>query len=199
MSLAHLYQDFSPTRSDGVGLEGMDELALEDFKLEAFEKGYQAGWDDAVEAQVASHTRISSDFEKNLIETCMTAEEIRKDLVAELEPLFGDIMNVLLPETARAALGAHVAAELAKLADQKLDHILEVTTSSQNLSTLESLIDQQVERPFAMIADDALSEGQVFLRIGNIERLIDLSCIVDEVREAMKSFFPKNEEVEKID
>ncbi|MEP2095997.1 MAG: ABC transporter ATP-binding protein [Paracoccaceae bacterium] len=167
----------------------MNDVEIENQKLDSFEKGYQAGWDDAVNAQVATKTRISSDLAKNLQEVSFSYHEARSTLTKSLEPLFSDVVATLLPEVARHSLGPHLVAQLTDMVRVQTDQVIEITVSPVNLETIETLIENELESPFVMVPDPNLSEGQVFLRIGVEEREIDLDHVIETVGAAFNNFF----------
>ena len=66
MSAAHLFEDFGeekPKANLGSGL-AVEEVA--DQKLEAFENGFQAGWEDAIAAQSETQSFVSSGLASSL-------------------------------------------------------------------------------------------------------------------------------------
>lgn len=189
MSIAHLYQDFGPKTLGRDTNISLNDVEIEDQKLDSFEKGYQAGWDDAVNAQVATKTRISSDLAKNLQEVSFSYHEARSTLTKSLEPLFSDVIATLLPEVARHSLGPHVVAQLTEMVRAQTDQVIEITVSPVNFETIETLIENELESPFVMVPDPNLSEGQVFLRIGVEEREIDLDHVIETVGAAFNNFF----------
>lgn len=189
MSIAHLYQDFGPKTLGRDANISLNDVEIEDQKLDSFEKGYQAGWDDAVNAQVATKTRISSDLAKNLQEVSFSYHEARSTLTKSLEPLFSDVVATLLPEVARHSLGPHLVAQLTDMVRAQTDQVIEITVSPVNLETIETLIENELESPFVMVPDPNLSEGQVFLRIGAEEREIDLDHVIETVGAAFNNFF----------
>ena len=67
MSIAHLLEDFGETHAHAP--IAMDDVSLEDERLEAFEAGYQAGWDDAVKAQTED-ARRSPRISRKTSRTC---------------------------------------------------------------------------------------------------------------------------------
>ena len=50
MSIAHLLEDFTP-QAGTAKVHLLDDDALEEMRLAAFEEGYIAGWEDALQAQ----------------------------------------------------------------------------------------------------------------------------------------------------
>lgn len=189
MSVTHLYQDFSTSAQGFDGVSQLDDVEIEDQKLDAFEKGYQAGWDDAVNAQIASNTRICSDLGKNLQETSFAYHEARTTLTKSLKPLFSEVLDTLLPEIAKQSLGPQLVSQLTDMVQLQLDQVIEITVAPDNINSVETLIDGQLEDPFVLIPDPNLGDGQVFLRIGTEERELDFDHILETVRAAFSSFF----------
>ena len=64
MSIAHLLEDFT-AQAEGAPMRLLDEEALEEERLAAFEKGYGAGWEDALQAQGA-YDHISPEERKEM-------------------------------------------------------------------------------------------------------------------------------------
>ncbi|MDA7965210.1 MAG: ABC transporter ATP-binding protein, partial [Ruegeria sp.] len=61
MSIAHLLEDFTVQTGAGA-LHMLDDEALEEQRLAAFENGYGAGWDDAVQAQDQARGQLSAEL-----------------------------------------------------------------------------------------------------------------------------------------
>lgn len=194
MSVAHLYQDFGSSLPGFDTKSFIEDVDLEEQKLEAFENGYQAGWDDSVNAQIASNKRISSDLERNLQEASFSYHEARTTLTKSLEPLFSDILNTLLPEIARQSLGPQIITQLTEMVRIQLDQVIEVTVAPTHVETISALIEGQINEPFVMVPDPTLSEGQVYIRIGAEERELDLDHVLETVSSAFSSFFTTHEQ-----
>ena len=193
-SLAHLYQDFGrkPSGYDG-GVE-LGQSEIEDQKLASFESGYQAGWEDAVNAQKDSVQSISSDFAKNLQDASFNYHEARAELVKSLRPFFTDIANTLLPSIAQQTLGAHIVEQLHDMTRDQLDQVIEVTICPQNATAVDSILNENLPEPFVLVEDETLGAGQVYLRIGANERQIDMDQVVASVSDAMTIFFQQSQE-----
>ena len=191
MSMTRLYQNFAPTEANFVQ-DGIDEAELEDQKLKSFESGYQAGWDDAVHAQNASQSRLLSDLEKNLQHIDLTASEIRKKLLGELNELFQEIADVLLPDMARNLVGPHILEELNRIAAVELEHVIEITVGPTNVDIVSDLIKPHIARPFTIVANQHMGEGQVSVRVNTTETAIDLDQLSKDIASAMKTLLADN-------
>ena len=108
MSVSHRYRNFGGAKKpSGQQPESANELT-EDLKLQAFEAGYQAGWDDASKAHADGKEKTSAEFAQNLLDMSFTYHEALAKLTVSLEPLMKKVVEKLLPETVRMALSAHI-------------------------------------------------------------------------------------------
>src|SRR5690554_4305468 len=106
MSISHLLEDF--TAEPDLQTTSLSGVALEKQRLEAFESGYKAGWQDAVKAANDEAARISSDFAGNLQDVAFTMAEAQSGLLTALRPLLTGMVNSVLPHLARKTLGERV-------------------------------------------------------------------------------------------
>lgn len=187
MSVSHLLEDFSAyARGQPLALT---DISLEEERLEAFEKGYQAGWEDSTKAAADDTRRISSDFAQNLQDLSFTYQEAHSAALSSLRPLLEQMMKTLLPELMRQTLGAQIVGQIQKLAAQQGPQPIELVTSPANATPLETLLADVSAMPVRIIEESTLPEGQVFLRFGKHEREIDLSGVVAAIEGKMNGFF----------
>jgi flagellar assembly protein FliH len=189
MTLSHRYSDFGDLAATGDEALSRSESSLEDEKLQAFENGYQAGWDDAVKAHADDQGRIAADFAQNLQEMSFTYVEASAKLTRAMRPLMEQIVTKLLPELARQTLGLHLLEQLDALADAQLADAIEITVSPSNLDAMSALMETQPNAPFTLKTEAALSEGQVYLRVGGKERQINLDAVTKGIGDALEAFF----------
>lgn len=90
----------------------------EEARLQGYEQGYAAGWEDAVAAQSAEQARLQAELARNLQSLSFTFEEARVHVMAALGPFLQQLVTRLLPEIARAALAPVVQETLLPLAAQ---------------------------------------------------------------------------------
>lgn len=188
-ALAHLLEDFSPLPgSQGAGRLSLSEAEVEGAKLDAFEKGYKAGWDDAVKAQSEDRTRISSAFGQRLMDLSFTYHEAYGQVMNALTPLLAEMTGAVLPQLARASMAQHIADQLGGLTQEigALPVILAVAPA--RIETVEPLLQQDFGFPLQLEADETLSEDQADIRFGKTERQIDLGALVASVTEAVDGF-----------
>lgn len=193
-SIARILEDFGAPQATHT--PGLSEEELETIRLEAFENGYKAGWDDAARAARDEQGHIAADFGRNLQDLSFTYHEAHGHVLAAVKPLLEDIVQKILPDAARETLGLRVADQLEALAREKSAVPVEIAVAPDNLPILEGLTEQDFGFPLAIQGDDTLSDGQVFLRFGAEETEIDLGEVTEGIRAALAGFFAEQERKE---
>ena len=185
------------TASPGGTSSGMvvtQVSAIEDAKLTAYEQGYKAGWDDAATAQAENQTAIRADLARNLQQLSFTYQEARAQILKALEPLLEEMVNRLLPETARETLAPMVLEQVMPLAEELADQPVTLVLNPSVRAAIESLIAEATGLPMAIEEEPTLPEGQVYIRLGGTEAQVDLSRVTTEIAAAVRGFFSLAEE-----
>jgi flagellar assembly protein FliH len=193
--LREFLDDFGSAPVNGAAQASSPALPSEDLealRLEVFETGYKAGWDDAIRAQSDDKTRISSAFGQHLQDLSFTYHEAYSRVMNAMAPLLQDIVGTLLPGIARASLGAHVIEELHRQAEAigRLDVVIAVAPG--RMPAVAPLIDGDFGFPIRLQEDDTLADEQADIRFGETELQIDLTTLVESVSEAVQSFAHDN-------
>ncbi|GAB4283153.1 MAG: flagellar biosynthesis protein [Roseovarius sp.] len=192
MSLQRLLENFADQTTAPAA--AADEEAIEDLKLEAFETGYRAGWDDCARAQQDSRNRLSEDFARNIRDLSFTYHEAHAGFVAAMKPLIGQMVSAVLPELAHATLGARVAALIEKEIASHGRQPVVLTTAPDSAETLQGMLPAEPGFPIEIRQDETLAEGQVQLSIGHrVEREIHLGELLEGIRAATETFFAQTE------
>jgi len=168
--------------------------AIEEAKLAAYEQGYKAGWDDAAAAQSEDQTRIRSDLARNLQQLSFTYQEARSHILKALEPLLEQMVNRLLPETARETLAPMVLEQVMPMAEELTDQPVTLVLNPAVRSAVESLIEQATGLPMRIEEEPTLPEGQVYIRLGGAEAQVDLTRVTADIAAAVRGFFSLSEE-----
>lgn len=193
-ALQQLLEDFAETTVQVTHLAtaAIDEGELEGQKLEAFENGYRAGWDDAIKAQSDDKTRISSAFGQHLQDLSFTYHEAYSQVMNAMTPLLDEIVAALLPEIARATLGQHVVEQLQGMAQEIGALEVIVAVSPANIEALAPLLEGEFSFPIQLVQDDTLADEQADIRLGDTEKQIDLGDLIASVSEAVQGFAHDN-------
>ncbi|MBK8438934.1 MAG: flagellar biosynthesis protein [Rhodobacter sp.] len=168
--------------------------AVEEAKLAAYEQGYKAGWDDAAAAQSEDQSRIRADLARNLQQLSFTYQEARSHILKAIEPLLEEMVNRLLPETARETLAPLVLEQVMPMAEDLTDQPVALVLNPAVRAAVESLIEQATGLPMTIDEEPTLPEGQVYIRMGGTEAKVDLSRVTADITAAVRGFFSLNEE-----
>ena len=162
---------------------------LEEARLAAYEKGYTAGWDDAIAAQDAEIARLRADLGRNLEDLSFTYHEAHSHVLRTLEPLLQDMVTKVLPAIARETIG-HVALDhLRPLAKGLAGVPITVVANPANRDAIERLFVAEAGFPLRFEEEPSLGEGQVYLRLGESESRVDLDGVIAAISAAVAAFF----------
>ncbi len=187
-------ESFEPEEVQAVAQIALDPRAFEEERLAAFEKGYTAGWDDAVAAQEAEGTRLRTDLAQSLQELSFTYHEARQQILAALRPLLVEIAAKLLPEIARHSLAPMVAEQLAPLSEAVTTVPISVVANPVALPLIEDVLANRSSLPLVFVAEPSLGEGQVYLKFAETETRIDLDGVIGLIAAAIDTYFNANQE-----
>ena len=182
-------QDASSTRGTIV----TDANQLEDIRMQAYEQGYTAGWDDAASAQSEDQSRIQADFARNLQSLGFTFHEARTHVLRAVQPLLNEIVTCLLPEMAREGLASVALEILMPLADEMADAPVTLVLNPASRPAVEALLEQATGLQLTFIEEPTLGEGQVYLRLGDVETRVDLDRATADIATAVRDFFDLTE------
>ncbi|WP_142081611.1 hypothetical protein [Roseinatronobacter monicus] len=162
----------------------LDALQAEKMRETAFEQGYAAGWQDALE-----HMRNENDLRHIAAQEALQAigfsyNEAHQALSASFLALTQALLDSVLPEAARLALPLCLKAELDTLIQQHTRPSVQILCSANVLGTLGTWIASCTQAEIELVAEPSFSEAQISLRIGSQERVIDLDDVLARVREA---------------
>jgi flagellar assembly protein FliH len=171
----------------------MEASAVEDVRLQAYEIGYSAGWEDAVAATRDDQERIGTELANNLQRLSFTFHEARTHVLRSVQPLVIQLSTRLLPDLAREVLAPVVLDTLMPLIDSLADAPIRVVLNPASRPAVERLLTQAAGLPLIVEEEATLGEGQVYLRFGDVEHHIDLDQAVADIARAVHDFFDFSE------
>jgi flagellar assembly protein FliH len=189
MNASRLFEDFGETLKRPKAKTPLGVEEVEDQKLEAFENGYQAGWEDAIKAQASTGSHVSSDLAARLQDASFEYHEVRNTLNGAVQDIMTELVKTLLPKIAQESLGTHVREQVAAMTRSGLDRRIEIAVAPESEDAVRSVLDAAVGPPFELVADRFLAPTQVVLRLGPDEREINLARVVDEIGTTITAFF----------
>ncbi len=181
---------FQPTsNSEGSQTVVLNTMALEEAKLESYEKGYTAGWDDAAAAQTQDHKHASAELARNFQTLDFTYQEARTHVLKAIRPLLNALVGSLLPELARDTLAPTVLETLMPIAESLADAPITLVLNPHARVAVEVMLKNATGLPLQIIEESSLGEGQVFLRVGDTETEVNLERAIAEISLAVQNFF----------
>ena len=195
----HLFlEDFSNAKiapQQSIAAPSGDDLqAIEKI---GFDKGYSAGWEDALSGAQDSDKQSRADCATALQEIDFTYFEARQHVMASFKPLIEAMMTAILPAAARQAITPMVEQELNALAD-KVESSIEILCAPTSKDELETLVEQYSKGPVSVSTEDTLAPTQVQLRFGEGQTEIDMDEAVAKIEQAVVSFFDVSEQEERL-
>ncbi len=187
--MARLLQLETFDLQDGGRSAYLAEGQLADLKLQSYEQGYQAGWDDALGAQAEDIARLRTELGHNLTEMALSYRDARRHVLASLEPLLAEMVAKVLPMIAHQSLGHVILDEIRPFADALSGAPLLVRTAPVNRDLVERLLQAEAGLPVTVEAEPTLGDGQAYLKIAGTEVSVDLDGLIGAIAEAVTSFF----------
>jgi len=169
--------------------------SLEEQRLEAFEQGYKAGWDDAAAAQSDDQSRVAADFARNLQELSFTYHEARGQILGALEPLLKEMVSKVLPKLARETLSQTIVDEILSVADVQTKAGIQVVISPANGPALEQLIQTQDNLDITIIEEPSMADGLAYLRFADTEKQVDLDSVLSSFSQSVEGYFEQQVKV----
>lgn len=188
MPISHLLEDFGMF-SQGTPV-ALTDVTLEEQKLEAFENGYQAGWDDSVKAQQGDSARLTADFAQNIKDLSFTYHEAYNGMLAAMEPLVRQLVDTVLPDMARASVGAQVAEIILGFIKNRGPQPVNIMIAPGNAVAVEAVLPDDESFPIEIVEEPTMAEGQAHITFGQgAEREIDLQTLLQDISGAVDAFF----------
>ncbi len=197
MSLAHRYHELHEASGDVSPTEIGSSDATAEANLEAFEKGYQAGWQDASDALESEQRRISADFSQTLQDMSFTYHEARSKILLAIKPVIDATMTTLIPGVIGASLKAYLIEQIQDLIEKSTENAIEFVVSEKNVEMINSLLHAQNDLPFSVRSEANVGDGQFYLKVNNTERCVDMDALRNGISDSFSSFFNQTFEVEK--
>lgn len=195
-------EDFAAAGLDARPSSALPELAnptpvSDEQALAAYDRGYAAGWEDATQAASQSSEKLDAAMAHNLEDLGFTYHEARTHVMLSLTPLLSGILTKLLPRMIRDSLGARIIEELGSLAERSADTPIELMVCPADVDQLRPVIARITSLPLSIVPEATVPQGQLFLRIGNVEREIDLEGAMASIGQAVSALDELNKETAK--
>ncbi|KMW59024.1 ABC transporter, ATP-binding protein, flagellar [Candidatus Rhodobacter oscarellae] len=162
-------------------------------RMNAYEQGYKAGWDDAVRSETEEQARIGTELARHLKEMSFGFHEARTHILKAMEPLLEELIGNLLPTLVRDSLGPRIVETLEPLIADCADSPVHIAVAPDSEALLRPHLEASGISEFDLVEEVTLSDGQAFLRVGRIERKIDLTQALEEIAKSVRALSDLNE------
>jgi flagellar assembly protein FliH len=176
---------------------GPTAAEIEADRMAAYEQGYTAGWDDGAQSQSAEHKKIGAVFAQNLQDLSFTFHEAKSQVMNALEPLLIEITSKVLPKLVADTLGQTILEELLIFAEEASDVPIQIVTAPSGREALVELLDASLTIPVEILEESTLTDGQVYLRMGELEKKIDMDDAIKRIEQAIALVYAINQEAMK--
>ncbi len=166
----------------------------EEERLAAFEQGYKAGWEDSAAALEGEHKKLSTDLSQNLRDLSFSYHEAQSAMIAGVEAVLRTSMQRLLPALASEALPQLVLERLEPLMREAAGIPIVLLVAPSSRASVAAVLPQDPGLPLELREDPELSDGQAYIRAGEIEHAFDLDGALAEIEGAVTDFFSLQEE-----
>jgi flagellar assembly protein FliH len=179
----------TPSRDGSGNPMVLDPGQVEDIRLQAYENGYAAGWEDAAAAAQHERENLSAEVINNLQRLAFTYHEARNHILRSVQPLLEQVVSVFLPGLAREALAPVILDRLMPLIDQSAEAPVQLLLNPVARPAVEKLLAEAAGMDLSIIEEPTLGEGQVYLRIGDVQERVDIDAALAELLAAVADFF----------
>ncbi|WP_224824228.1 flagellar biosynthesis protein [Cognatishimia sp. MH4019] len=182
------YEDFSSS-SPSPEADASGPALSEDQRLEAYETGFKAGWDDANAAMTEGAAAVETAATQTLSDLSFTLAEAKAHTLAALRPLMEQLASNILPAVAQSSLAPLIVEKVLAVADTSMDTQLSLRIAPEDRSSIEDALEGHCELPLRLIDEATLMSGQANLDLGAIEHQIDLPALTAEIQAAVSDFY----------
>lgn len=190
MTLANLLETL-PTQK--LGQSRSDTLTSEAaINLEEFERGYQAGWDDATKAYNEKMSAFSDEFKEHLLDLGFTYAAAKSEILSGLEPLLKQISTALLPEIAKEGFAQYLLDQLRDIAQDAAHPTVLLSLNPDQVGPIQHILEHDLGFPFEISSDPLIQMNVARLEFQNREMEIDLSDCIANIEATITSLCSSN-------
>ncbi|MGV6805021.1 MAG: FliH/SctL family protein [Ruegeria sp.] len=187
MSIVHLLEDFT-VQTSGANMRLLDEVALEEERLAAFERGYGAGWEDALQAQEAGRANLVEDLRAAFSDLSFTYQEALTRMTLSLEPMFRSLVGVVLPEALGRGHAARLVEQMCEMAQSQIAQPILLAVSPDDVAAVASMLPSDLSPRPRVVEDPGLHPGQARAQVGIARAEVDSAALLETIAEAFDAY-----------
>lgn len=176
-------------------VETVDGERLEAEKLAAFDKGYAAGWEDATAASERAQAECSDAALARLQDLSFTYHEARAHVLRSVLPLIRAVADKVVPTLLRETLGVRLAELVQAHAEEAVWSEVEILAAPGEAEALRAALEGRVGFPLVVREEESLAPGLHHVRLGRVERELDLSGLERGLLDALDAIEAESKEI----
>ena len=162
---------------------------VEDIRLNAYEHGYGAGWDDGGQQGESEDAAHRAEIRRQVEQISFGYHEARAHVLNALNPLLTAVFDIVLPEVSRAAIVPLVIDQLLPLAHGAAEEPLVLTVPQGMRARFEAAFEGLVLPPLTLNESAELADAQAVISQGESQSHVDLTQATDSARMALERFY----------
>lgn len=187
MSITHLLEDFTVSASGGA-VHMLDDEALEEQRLEAFERGYGAGWEDATAAQERGRDQLGAELTAALSDLSFTYQEALTRMMLSLEPMFDSLARTVLPDILDQGFAARLTGQLTEMAQGQIGQPMQLLVPAGTGDQIQAMLPQDLTPAVKVIEDASMQPGQARIQVGIARREVDCGALMASITGAFDAY-----------
>ena len=187
MPIAHLLVDFAAP-ANGANARLLDEDALEEERLAAFERGYGAGWEDALQAQEQGRIALTEEMRATFADLSFTYQEALTRMTLSLEPMFRSLVDTVLPQAFDRGYAARVVEQMCEFARAQISQPILLAVPSGVAAEISALLPPDLTPAPRVVEDPSLKAGQARVQVGTARAEVDCAALQEAIAEAFEAY-----------
>ncbi len=178
-------EDFDAAMAPQQQPRPISEAEVDEIRRAAYENGFHAGAADAIAAAEADAARLSEELLATLQELSFGFHEASAHLMANVTPVLKTMLDTVLPRRMAETVGHTILETVEPLIEEAAGIPVRLLVSPGEAPTIRTIIGESADVPFVIVEDPALGRGRAHLKIGAVERHIDVSGVLDRISAAV--------------
>ncbi len=178
-------EDFDTVATSQPQAHRITEAEVEDIRRNAYENGFHAGASDAIAAAQADEARLSEELLSSLQDLSFGFHEASAHLMANVTPVLKSVLDTVMPRLMSETVGYTILETVEPLIEEAAGVPVRLLVSPDEAPAIRTIIGELADVPFVIVEDPALARGKAHLKVGAVERQIDVSGVLDRISAAV--------------
>lgn len=163
----------------------ISEEEVEQIRRDAYETGFRAGASDAVASFQAEESRLSAELVTTLGELSFGFHEAATHVMMNVTPVLKAVIDTVLPLLMSETVGYTILEAVDPLIKEASGTPVRLLVNPDEAAVIRRIIGECADVPFVIVEDPALELGRANLKVGAVERHIDVSGVLGRVSAAV--------------